>query len=104
MYKWLKPHGQTILLMAEILHQLRSVVCPIFYSAFNFQVVQDFSHQQYEGDMPFFFSKGIFPYFRKFQVGEILFHLARYTVFMTLSIFVYLYFMSIYKFTPHEFL
>jgi len=42
-----------LLLMAEILHQLRLVVYPIIYRVlYTSQVVQDFSQQQYEFIVP----------------------------------------------------
>ena len=39
-----------VLLMAEILHQLRLVASPIICRVFTYQVVQDFSHQQYNNN------------------------------------------------------
>ena len=35
-----------ILLMEEILHQLRLVIYPILEEVYTFQVVQDFFHKQ----------------------------------------------------------
>ena len=59
--KWLSDRNQgncfcdrKILLLAEILHQLRLVVYPTIFRFLTSQVVQDFSHQQYhKKNIPF---------------------------------------------------
>ncbi len=47
-----RPKSWVVLLMAEILHQLRLVVYPIITRFCTSQLVQDFFHQHYVGSTP----------------------------------------------------
>ena len=53
--------NRDILLMEEILHQLRLVVFPLFTRFYTSEVVQDFFHQQYD-IFPQFFQKRLGAY------------------------------------------
>ena len=46
---WSKLPGVSLLLMEEIVHQLRLVVYPMIYRFHTCQLVQGFFHQQYQG-------------------------------------------------------